>query len=443
WSLSLQRELGQDMVIDLRYVGNHGTGLWRLVNLNEVNIVENGFLDEFRAARSNLDIARRATPASVNFGNQNLPGQRDIPILRIGLGATSDTVIANNLLRGEAGAAANAIAFNGPRMSRLTAAGYPANLFAVNPTVLGGGAFLMTNGGHSTYNAFQAELRRRMRRGLMVQGSYAFAKALSNMLASSSAVFSQPTTFRNTRLDKGPSPWDIRHGFKANWIYELPFGGFASSRHPALRKVIEGWEIAGVSRLQSGSPLYLRSGRQTFNSASGQSNSADSGVVLHNIDQKQLQQLVGIRKAPVAGSGQSTIVYFLPQDLIDNTMAAFEVGGRSLSDLDRTKPYIGPPTEAGQLGQRIFFNGVWQNHWDFSLIKKTRIGERKDIELRAQFLNAFNLTNFLLGAAGNEVNTSAIGSGFAQTRSAYRDFTVSGTNNPGGRVIEFVLRFNF
>ncbi|MGH9660693.1 MAG: carboxypeptidase regulatory-like domain-containing protein, partial [Bryobacteraceae bacterium] len=86
WSLSLQRELGQDMVIDLRYVGNHGTGLWRQVNLNEVNIVENGFLDEFRAARSNLDIARRATPASVNFGNQNLPGQRDIPILRIGLG---------------------------------------------------------------------------------------------------------------------------------------------------------------------------------------------------------------------------------------------------------------------------------------------------------------------------------------------------------------------
>jgi hypothetical protein len=442
WSLSLQREFGQDTVVDFRYVGNHGTGLWRQVNLNEVNVFENGFLAETQVALNNLRIAGTGN----NFGNQNLPGQRDVPMMRLGLGTVNDTVTADRLRRGEIGAIANQIAFSAANMARLTGAGYPANLFVTNPTVVNGGAYLMTNGGHSTYNAFQTEVRRRMKSGLMVQGSYAFAKALSNMLASSSAVFSQPTTFRNSKLDKGPSPWDVRHAIKGNWIYELPLGrgkALLNGGGRFVSRAAEGWQIAAVSRLQSGSPFYLRSGRQTFNSASGQSNSADSGVVLGNIDRRQLQSLVRIRKAPVANAGQSTIVYFLPQELIDNSLAAFEVGGRTLRDLDTSKPYIGPPTAGGQLGQRIFLYGVWQNHWDFSLLKKTKITETKDVELRAQFLNAFNVTNFLLGAAANEVNTGVIGASFGQTRSAYRDFTVSGTNNPGGRLIEFVLRFNF
>ncbi|MBL8229228.1 MAG: carboxypeptidase regulatory-like domain-containing protein [Bryobacterales bacterium] len=446
WSLSLQREIGQDTVIDLRYVGNHGTGLWRQVNLNEVNILENGFLNEFNAAARNLEINRRTAPSSVDFGNRGLPGQAPIPILQTALGLSSDTVIANQLLRGEAGAVANGIAFNAPRMTRLTNAGYPANLFVANPTVVGGGAFLMTNGGHSTYNAFQAEVRRRLRHGFLLQGSYAFAKAISNMLASSSAVFSQPTTFRNSKLDKGPSPWDIRHAIKTNWIYELPVGPgrrYFSTGPAVARKAMEGWEIAGVSRLQSGSPFYLRSGRQTFNSASGQSNSADAGVILNGITRRELQDLVSIRKFPNASPNQNTLIYFLPPELIQNTLAAFEVGGRALTDLDRSKPYIGPPTNAGQLGQRIFLYGVWQQYWDFSLIKKTRISEGKNIEVRAQFLNAFNIANLLMGAAANEVNTTAIGSNFGQVTNAFRDFTVSGTNNPGGRLIEFVVRFNF
>ena len=44
------------------------------------------------------------------------------------------------------------------------------------------------------------------------------------MPASSSAGSSQPTTFRSNLNDKGPSPWDIRHGLKLNYVYEMPFG---------------------------------------------------------------------------------------------------------------------------------------------------------------------------------------------------------------------------
>jgi len=56
------------------------------------------------------------------------------------------------------------------------------------------------------------------------------------------------------------------------------------------------------------------------------------------------------------------------------------------------------------------------------------------VEFRAQALNVFNLTNFLPGAG----NTSST---FGQVTSAYRD--ISGTVDPGGRILEFVLRINF
>jgi hypothetical protein len=200
-----------------------------------------------------------------------------------------------------------------------------------------------------------------------------------------------------------------------------------------VKKVLEGWEVAGVSRLQSGSPELL-TGRSTFNQN-------DNGVVFHNLTASQYQDMVRVRKT-TAPNGVG-VIYFLPPELVNNSMAAWEVGGFTLRDLDRSKPYIGPQTEAGKMGYRLYTYGVWQQRWDLSLVKRTRIGEGKAIELRAQFLNAFNHINFLLGGAGNEVNTQDIGSGFGQITAAYRDITVSGTNDPGGRVIEFVLRFTF
>ena len=91
----------------------------------------------------------------------------------------------------------------------------------------------------------------------------------------------------------------------------------------------------------------------------------------------------------------------------------------------------------------MYLYGPWQAFFNVSLAKVTRIGESKSIEIRAQALNLLNSANFLLGAAGNEVNSGAINSTFGQTTSAYRDITVSGSSDPGGRVIEFQLRFKF
>lgn len=451
WSVGVQRELTKNMALEIRWVGNHGTNLWRQLEINEVNIFENGFLAEFNRAQQNLLIARATTPASNNFGNQGLPGQQNIPIISTALGTTNDAGFATTIQRGLAGTLANNIAFTATRMTSLINANLipsvtltdgtkVSNFFIANPLATGG-AFLVTNSGHTTYNALQIELRRRFSRGLLIDGSYTFGKSLTNMFNSSSAVFFQPTTLRDGDYDKGPSPFDIRQAFKVNGIYELPIGPgrrWLNSKTPVLGKLLEGWQIGGVARVQSGTVLRLTGGRFTFNQ---NINTLDNGVILHNINTNQLQSLVQIRQTP------GGLVYWLPQAIIDNTLAAFEAGGKTLADLNPNAPYIGPPTTPGKLGARVYLYGPWQKRIDLNILKRTRITERVTFDFRVQFLNAFNYQNFFIGGL-DSVNSPILGGGgigaqFGQTRSAYRDVTVSGTNDPGGRLIEFQGRLNF
>jgi hypothetical protein len=137
------------------------------------------------------------------------------------------------------------------------------------------------------------------------------------------------------------------------------------------------------------------------------------------------------------------VVYWLPQNIIDNTLAAFEQGGKTLADHKPNEPYIGPPTTPGQFGAFLNIYGPWTSRFDLNLMKRTKITERTNFEFRVQFLNAFNQSGIIIRSVGNNADSQGIGATFGQTRNAFRDFTVSGTNDPGGRLIEFQLRLNF
>lgn len=473
YSFGVQRELNKDTALEIRFVRTRGTHLWRQMDLNEVNIFENGFLSEFNIAANNMRIYAAANPTlcsisstgqitgTCNYGNSGLAGQANVPVISTSIASNTDLTTATRIGQGQVGAIANSIATNLTRMNRLiiangglgiipftslpTSTGCDnslttnqtcrvSNFFLVNPQVTGattGGAFLMTQGTDTSFNALQIELRRRLSAGLLIQASYQYGKALSNAYVSASSVFSQPRTLRNPQADKTNSPWDIRHSLKFDYIYELPVGPgkrFLNSSNPFVSRVLGHWQIGGVTRIQSGTPALLTSGgRATFNQN-------DAGLVLRNITKKELQDLVKIRKDP------SGIVYWLPQSIINNTLAAFGTSGT----LDPNAPYIGPPTIAGQLGDRIVLFGPWTARFDFNVLKRIPVTERVNVEGRVSFLNAFNRPNFYLGAPTNDTNgLSAASASFGQTRAAYRDITVSGTNDPGGRLIEFQLRLNF
>ena len=64
WSFGIEREIGRNTAIEIRYVGNHGTKLYHAFDLNEVNIFENGFLQEFKNAQANLALQNNTTFAA-------------------------------------------------------------------------------------------------------------------------------------------------------------------------------------------------------------------------------------------------------------------------------------------------------------------------------------------------------------------------------------------
>ena len=449
WNISYQRELDRNTVLDIRYNGNHGTDLWRRLNFNEVNIVESGFLQQFQIAQNNLAIARGGNIASntgiTNWGNQGLPGQQAVPLLSTAIGNTTDATTAGYLTLGQAGTSANSIATNQTRLTALTNAGYPANLFQVNPTNAGSSDNVLTNAGASYFNALVVEVNRRLSKGVTFQASYQFAKAEADGATSNSNTTGQPTTLRNLGLDRIVEPFDIRHAIKINSIYELPFGPgrqFLGNVHNLIaRKALQGWQISGVMRLQSGTPLFL-GGLGTFNATT-----TASGVILHNITAQQLQSEVGVYKTNIQGSNGGTVFYLPPPatlsangvnstnntNIITNTMAAFNEGGFTTAQVDPSAPYISP-APAGQLGWEGQVYLPWQKHVDLDLQKNTRIGERAEVQISARFLNALNITNFLPTASSNS-------STFGQTTAAYRD--ISGTVDPGARIVEFLVRVNF
>jgi hypothetical protein len=427
WNLGLQRSLTPDTVLEVRYVGNRSVRAVTSLNLNEVNVVENQFLNQFQTAQSNLAIANGVsvsqlaglnTLKSTNFFNAGLPGQGAVPILSTALASASNSTLANYVAQGQAAALANSIAGNTAQMARLVAANYPANLFQVNPATGGSGANLTTNQGGSAYNAMQIELRRRFAKGLLAGASYAWSHSLLN---------GQILSLRDRSGINTPSLFDQRHTIKLNWIYELPWGPgrqfLNSASNPVFRKALEGWQISGITRLQSGTPSQLLSGRQTFNTG-------DGGVVLHNLTTSQLQSMMSIQKQ---GNG---IVNDLPQSLITNSLAAFQLVPNTL---DPNAPYVGPANTPGQFGNQVFLYGPWFQTWDVSLAKRTKITEKQYIEFRAQALNIFNHPNFFL--VPNSSGNITINNLFGQTRNAYND--INSTNDPGSRILEFQLRYSF
>lgn len=121
------------------------------------------------------------------------------------------------------------------------------------------------NVGHSTYHSFQSRLEKRFSRGLTFSASYTFSRLIDDAgSVFDSAVLTGPVaTFQvadsyNRRLEKDVSTGNVPHILSFGGVYELPFG---HGRTHTLRAwqdwIAGGWQLAGIVRLQSGSPLAV------------------------------------------------------------------------------------------------------------------------------------------------------------------------------------------
>jgi hypothetical protein len=98
----------------------------------------------------------------------------------------------------------------------------------------------------------------------------------------------------------------------------------------------------------------------------------------------------------------------------------------------------------GQLCARDFIYGPSFFRGDWTLQKTTRIREHVNFELRVEFLNVFNTTNFYYAATSGGFSSTGANlqsTTFGQITSAYQD--IDSTDDPGGRIIQIVGRINF
>jgi hypothetical protein len=382
WSLGIEREIARNTAFEVRYVGNHAVKLFRAIDVNEVNIFENGFLSEFINAQNNLAANGGGTFA---FGG---PGTVPLPIFstlfdgvanNAGFGSTT---FINQLNNNNIGAMAFALA-NVPTY-RANRANLAPNFFLANPNAAFARA--LTNGGYSNYHSLQVEIRRRMTRGLQLQGSYTFSKALTNTDGGGQSTLEQYRTFRNLDIDKHRAGFDQTQRFVANFIYELPFGTgrrWLNGGIPVLGKVVEGWQVGSIISYQTGAPIGVFAGRSTFN----QFNTGLNPAQLVGITAAEFANNAGIFKSP---SG----VFFINPNLLDiTTNASGQLTGATLKE-----GLLGAPAP-GTFGNfpRNLINGPRFSQVDISLTKVTKFYERANVEFKANFINAFNNPNFAFG----------------------------------------------
>lgn len=118
--------------------------------------------------------------------------------------------------------------------------------------------------GHSTYHSALLKLEKRFGQGLTLQGSYVFSKLLTDADTNNGASNGSADHF-NLHLDKSIGAFDITHNFKLSYIYELPVGkGQRFDLGGVGNALLGGWRVAAIHLYASGQPIAFGTSRTNF-----------------------------------------------------------------------------------------------------------------------------------------------------------------------------------
>ncbi len=109
--------------------------------------------------------------------------------------------------------------------------------------------------------------------------------------------------------------------------------------------------------------------------------------------------------------------------------------------MDKSSPDCSGYAAVGNVG-RNSFRGPFQQNWDLSIIKKTKITEGTSIDFRAEFFNIFNHPVFQSPQAAGITGFNTSLGNYGVVDVAGNDSSILATvNRP--RIIQFALKINF
>jgi hypothetical protein len=261
----------------------------------------------------------------------------------------------------------------------------------------------------ANYNSFQAQLTKRLSKGLGFSSAYTYAHALGNDVD----VFNPGLNYRNPRqlginYDYGSSLLDVRHRATLNLQYALPVGRgnqFLSRASWIEDAILGGWATDLLFRVQTGQPVDI-----------GPNNNPTNGV--------------GAAYAYKAGNPFSTNLSSPSVGVTCATHVKTPLTWFNPCAFQNPTPATGPnDIEAYGPPGRTQVSSPGYNEIDLSLFKRFSI-EKQSLEFRADVFNLFNSPYFGTPSA-------TIGSGFGQ---------ITATQNAYGsasRVIQLALEYSF
>ena len=377
FTFDIQREVARDTVLDVAYVGRRAYHLLGAYNVNQAQILNNGFLDAFNTVKAGGD-----SPLM----DRLLTGDS-----RLNAGETGSQMVrrlyASNLNLNSVGGLAGSIAArlqpvgSGSQSVTQISAGLPFYFFAYPQ--FSGGLNVLDSNDFSTYNALEVTLKRRLKNGITYNLSYTWSKSLDTRsfdptltvvgTTNASTAADTPFDINNRKLNYAISDFNRPHSLNWNFLDELPFGRgkkWLNGSSPLLNRIVGGWEIAGYGRVTSGRPFTVFAGTETVSS-------------------------VNYSTANCTGCSRGMGTPFL--DSASGLIWFFNQQQRAMFT----------PPGAGQFGNtgRNAFNAPHYFELDASLLKRIPINERFKLELRAE---ATNLTNSVSFAAPTTDITSSI-----------------------------------
>jgi Carboxypeptidase regulatory-like domain len=356
FNLSIQRELTKSTVLTLAYVGTEGH---RLISQDEAN-PGNPALCQQLTAEGALDVTAGVTGCQP--GNENDVFQ--LPTATVPCTTASPTPLPGCV--------------------------YSTRQSILNPNFCPGNATLVCYGSGNTntlltansiYNAGQITVERKAN-DVTFLAAYTFAKALDD-----ASAFGDLVNFANPRFSRGLSSTDVRNNFVASYVWAIPINR-AFSKAP--KRLTEGWQMQGITRFASGFPVQLN--QSTGDASLVGSPSTDMPNVSGPV------QILNPRKAnPNCPTADNTGCYFIPP----NPNAA-----------NPCEPSVGAFYQNCILGtfgtaNRRFFHGPGFNNTDFGFLKRTQIKENYAFDLRIEFFNIFNHTQFM--NPGGNISSSNFG----------------------------------
>jgi hypothetical protein len=393
-----------------------------------------------RVANMSLTIEKRLpgnnilAVAYVGTQGRHLPQQRSINIIPLG------RLMSGTLAPGSAHPSDLSIPVN-----RAALAGSVLKTFRPFQAYNTIGLYQFT--GTSSYHSLQATLSHQSGKNLQYFVTYTFGKALGTVATNETdgAAWADPIDTRGRSW--GVLPFDRTHVFNLSYNYTLPKLARGSMDNKITRGLLNGWQMSGITTIQSGTPIRLRFsgdlsgtgqalawyGSDAFN-AQGQSVGAITPIYLRN---------------PVLGGNK------LGQKLFD--LSALQIP---------TFPNSGPSQPP------FYIRTPGRSNFDVSFFKNFSFSESKKLQFRAGFFNVFNqayptqisnvgglgssdiyltlntvcnrrISNVPDGTGGTAGGTTCDPTGgFSYDQTTIDNFGKI-VNKHGRRIVEFALKFYF